>query len=765
MKLLREGKSFSGHERNCVFLNCGQEVPFANVSAVSGLDFPDDGRAVAAVDWDHDGDLDLWFHNRTGPRLRFMRNRTINGNRKADDWVMLRLVGTSSNRDAIGARVRLHLSDPSAPPLQRTLSAGDGYLSQSSKWLHFGLSENQQIKEVLVRWPDGQSERIDGVQAGDRYVITEGTGTAMLSPARAEPIRLDEQTQAAPKSPTAERVLLANPVPLPLLRYTRQPQGPPTTIEATGRPMLIVFWASWCPTCLHELTDLTAHEQELRDAGLDVLALSVDAVAETSDAATNRDVELLRSIQFPFSVGAASSELLDKLEILQRVTLNQTPPLAVPTSLLVDAEGGLGAIYRGPISVPTLLADVERLQLPTARRRDFAVPFAGRWLSPPATLLMRPVGQVFQEAGYVEDYSRFLNLDRQAIAARRSLADDSDARLDLDQQYATATFNLARTLQLQGQLNQATEYYRQGMEAIDDSAPAHRYLADALVQQGQPEQAIIHYRRARQLDPSLLVTYNALARIHRTSGRHSESLAELRAALAMDADHVPTRFELGVTLDALGRSRDALAEFRAVIELQPNHADAWANLGSLLARAGRRSEAITALERAITLAPTNATARLGLAGALAASGDMRSAVEHFREVVRQQPELAVARVGLAQALMVQRKWGAAVAEFEHAIRLNPRDGGSILRLSRILATCPDDNVRNGARAVTLAERLAKATGGKDPRVLETLAAAYAEQGELRRAIAVVQRALRIVTDNDSGLRTSLQSQLQQYQRQ
>ena len=62
-RMIVEGRSFSGNERNCVFLNTGEATAakgrFANVSAVSGLDFPDDARAVALVDWDHDGDEDL----------------------------------------------------------------------------------------------------------------------------------------------------------------------------------------------------------------------------------------------------------------------------------------------------------------------------------------------------------------------------------------------------------------------------------------------------------------------------------------------------------------------------------------------------------------------------------------------------------------------------------------------------------------------------------------------------------------------------------
>ena len=76
MQLVRSGSSWSGRERNCIFLNCSQvdretTFPrFANISAVSGLDFATMDVASPLVDWDHDGDLDLWFRNRTAPRLQ-----------------------------------------------------------------------------------------------------------------------------------------------------------------------------------------------------------------------------------------------------------------------------------------------------------------------------------------------------------------------------------------------------------------------------------------------------------------------------------------------------------------------------------------------------------------------------------------------------------------------------------------------------------------------------------------------------------------------
>jgi hypothetical protein len=67
MKQVREGHSWSGRERNRLFINA-KGKRFYDASILSGLDFPDDGRGIAVVDWDQDGRLDLWYRNRTAPR-------------------------------------------------------------------------------------------------------------------------------------------------------------------------------------------------------------------------------------------------------------------------------------------------------------------------------------------------------------------------------------------------------------------------------------------------------------------------------------------------------------------------------------------------------------------------------------------------------------------------------------------------------------------------------------------------------------------------
>ncbi len=159
-RLIREGGSWSGREANCAYLNLGDGT-FADVSRTTGLGFMDDGRAFATVDWDHDGDLDLWIVNRTAPQVRFMRN-DIPGNARS---VSFRLTGDRVNRDAIGTRVEVRAG---GDRWVRELQAGSGFVSQSSKWLHFGVGGHERLDEVVVRWPDGSGQRLAEIETGRR---------------------------------------------------------------------------------------------------------------------------------------------------------------------------------------------------------------------------------------------------------------------------------------------------------------------------------------------------------------------------------------------------------------------------------------------------------------------------------------------------------------------------------------------------------------------------------------------------------------------
>lgn len=395
MHLVRSGYSWSGNERNCVFLNyttpspTDQVIPrFAKAASITGLDHLDDGRAVAAIDWDHDGDVDLWFRNRSAPRLRLMRNLT-NEVAPREQSVTIRLIGTTVNRDAIGARAELVCQSPGRHEFRvvRSVRAGDAFLSQSSKELHFGVSEGAKVDDLLVHWPDGTQEHFRGVDGGGRFEIKQGSGQAIALPARTA-IALNAQPNLPLPPTAAARIILPGRVALPRLpmRFENQPQ--PTVCQLEQKPTLMTFWTSSCPNCCRELTDLAQHQQQVIDAGLEVIGVCLDGL-ESSDHPTIDELaeatEFLRSIRFPYRSAQAVRETTERVRHFQNALFSTYPEFVVPLSFLLDADGNVVAIYRGAFAHTTLIQDVELTRMTDETLRAQTTPFNGTWITRPAT--------------------------------------------------------------------------------------------------------------------------------------------------------------------------------------------------------------------------------------------------------------------------------------------------------------------------------------------------------------------------------------------
>ena len=757
MKLLRVGRSFSGRERNCAFLNRNGEG-FDDVSSILGIDFADDGRAIAMTDWDHDGDLDIWFHNRTGPRLRLMQNNTVT-DRKANGEagsLSLRLRGVRCNRDAIGARVKLELVGQSKPIL-RTLYAGDAYLSQSSKWMHFGLGTDAAIRTLEVRWPDGETETIAGLTAGGRFTIQQGMGRGERVDDRSSmrDIQLYPAHQTSPDLPGWERVAFVSPLPLPTLEATND-RGEQLSLLNEGR-QLIVFWASWCENCLDELERLEASHQELAAAGITVTLVNVDNVSTTENTIERPRLaaeERYRSTQ-------ADQVLIDKLHLVQRIVLTHELPFTVPLTLLIDDEDGLAALYRGNTPLSAIISDAEWLGRPLLERRRAAVPFAGTWTTAPPRLLMRPVATLFREQGYDQDAVDYLKHDFDLIEARRNATDGTIRQMDL--QFAQSSFNLGQSLQVQGQLQEAIEYYRQGLSVLPESAQAHYYLGNALAQTNKSVEAIASLRAALDLNDELHEARLKLAQLLRAQGNRQEAESQLQRLLAHRRNDADALFTMGMLKAEQGDQAAALDLFLRVISAEPTRVDSWTNAGSLLAKMGRVEQAKAALSRAIELDETNLQARISLGGLYGATQNLEQAIIQFRQALVINPQSNAARQGLSQALLANGSFVEAGKHLESAIRLNPRDVNSFARLAWLRATAPDESARNGDQAVQLATRLAEATRYTNPQILDILAAAYAENRQFELAVETVQKAINMADGTPD--RTTLQQRLKLYQSQ
>lgn len=160
--------SLNGYERNVLFRNDGDGT-FTDVGYPNGADRVEDGRGVSVLDYDGDGRLDVLIRNYRQPAelLHGVSPRTGAG----PHWLELRLVGTRSNRDAVGARVRLHTARGAQT---RVVTAGSGYLSGSSLVLHFGLGPAAAADDVEVTWPSGARQTIGTLAADRHWTLVEG---------------------------------------------------------------------------------------------------------------------------------------------------------------------------------------------------------------------------------------------------------------------------------------------------------------------------------------------------------------------------------------------------------------------------------------------------------------------------------------------------------------------------------------------------------------------------------------------------------------
>ena len=158
--------SLAGYEKKCVFRNEGWR--FVDVAGRTGwADDRSDGRGLAAIDYRNDGSLSFIEANEGQP-LRFYRNEQLNANR----WIGFRLTGTRSNRDAFGARVEVRLADRT---LSRELEPANGFMAQSDGRIHFGLGLEPELREVVIRWPSGEVQRLRN-QRLDRYHAVKEPG-------------------------------------------------------------------------------------------------------------------------------------------------------------------------------------------------------------------------------------------------------------------------------------------------------------------------------------------------------------------------------------------------------------------------------------------------------------------------------------------------------------------------------------------------------------------------------------------------------------
>ena len=343
---LLSGASFSGHERNHVFLNQGRE-DYVEVSGVSGLDHAGDSRAFAVLDYDRDGWQDLALVSANAPLFQLYRNQMGEREGAAGGMVAVRFEGGNrsseasdhwSTRDGYGARVLLEIGGRT---LLREHRAGEGLAAQNSATIRVGIGDAERADRLEIRWPSGQSYDTTAVPAGTLVYAYENPSA---SPTGA-PFVLTPYGVPAPGRP----LVASATIPGPSIRAAQQvlPGG-------KGRLIMYTTVATWCVPCLDELPDLNLLRTTFTTEELEIFGVPYDGE------------ETLDQFKAWSNLNAPPYRILSELNIEQRDAvidgaLDALKLEGLPAAIVTDSEGEVLLVRWGPPSISEIRVLLEGL--------------------------------------------------------------------------------------------------------------------------------------------------------------------------------------------------------------------------------------------------------------------------------------------------------------------------------------------------------------------------------------------------------------------
>jgi tetratricopeptide (TPR) repeat protein len=386
--------------------------------------------------------------------------------------------------------------------------------------------------------------------------------------------------------------LLNSSLPLPPLTY-RDWEGRDLPLADATRPRLVLLWASWCQPCLAELTQLGqgAEVQRLLQAGVDLLALSVDRLA--ADNARHGELrdprQLLADLGYTQSAGWATADLLDKLQLVHNLLFDRHRPLPVPCSLLLEPSGKLAAIYKGPVATQRVLADVQWLARDASERRQRSVPLAGRWFGAVAQPRPSALAWGLVDQGDLSDAVQYAREHRQALME--------------DDQFGALLVHLGNELFAADQVEPAVEQYQAALEADPQLAAAHLNLAVARIKQRRLGEAEGSLRKAIGCRPDYGQAHYQLGVLLLQMRRVQQAVAPLARAVELRPNQRDYRLALATAAVTVGDLSLASEQLEVAITADDRDASAWAQLGSVRMRQGREADAIDCLQRALARRP------------------------------------------------------------------------------------------------------------------------------------------------------------------
>jgi len=310
----------------------------------------------------------------------------------------------------------------------------------------------------------------------------------------------------------------------------------------------------------------------------------------------------------------------------------------------------------------------------------------------------------------------------------------------------------------QGKFQEALADFDQALKLAPDHVPTLEAKATTLARLKRFDEALAVLERARKLAPDSVEPLVERARVFEFREDHAAALAELNEAERLDPGNPVVLLLRADIFRQMEEYDKAMADVDRALRLRPGLDMALRFRAALLADQGKYAEAIGQLEALVAKSPEDLESRMQLAYLYTLDRKQQKSIEIFTDILRKDPRNVAALRGRADTYLGIGKHAEAIADYEQAVKLRPDDPGILNNFAWVLATSPKDELRNGRRALEMAERACKLTDYQQAHILSTLAAAYAELGDFDSARKWSEKAVELGSeDQKAALRKELES--------
>jgi type IV pilus biogenesis/stability protein PilW len=235
------------------------------------------------------------------------------------------------------------------------------------------------------------------------------------------------------------------------------------------------------------------------------------------------------------------------------------------------------------------------------------------------------------------------------------------------------------------------------------------------------------------------------------AGQVADALTELQTADRMRPNFPETMAALGYYYREMGDNARAAEYFEKALALDRRNWSAHNYYGVMLFREGKYDEALRHFQAAIDIYALNFQALTNSGAVELSRGNLDLAKEHFRKAIEANPEYAEARFNLGLIEAREGRFAEATSQYEKCLSITPDDPDTLGNLAWLYATCLDASVRNGRRALELAQKLQRVSDGANPRIFDILAAAYAESSQFPTAVQMAEKSVQLTVSEDPAL--------------